>query len=224
MVWMSRFATSPRAGSRSWFRVKSLAGLLLAFAAGGAACSSNDDGTSSSTMEPGTCEGGGGPVMSTMPDDHCKDSSGMDITQEVGMCQTSVEADGAAAGGDEEYGTYYGSQGNDDDCKYDVSFTHTCIKVNEPVTFSLQLKHKSDGTPATDADPSHPEIFLEEGSHPSPSNRIKAPEGPDGSYQVGPIVFDRPGRWVVRFHFYEGCSDIPEDSPHGHASFYIDVP
>jgi hypothetical protein len=196
--------------------------MLIALASSGAACSSDDD-PSGSAMQPGSCEGGGGPVMSTMPDDHCKDSSGMDITQEVGMCVSSADED-AVAGDEEEYGTYFGSEGNDDDCKYRVSFTHTCIKLNEPVTFSLQLTHKSDGTVATGANPSHPEIFLADSSHPSPSNRISAPEGPDGTYQIGPIVFDRSGRWVVRFHFFEGCSDIPKDSPHGHASFYIDVP
>jgi len=37
-------------------------------------------------------------------------------------------------------------------------------------------------------------------------------------------VFDKSGRWVVRFHFFESCSDVPDDSPHGHVAFYIDVP
>jgi hypothetical protein len=37
-------------------------------------------------------------------------------------------------------------------------------------------------------------------------------------------VFDQSGRWVVRFHYFETCSDVPEDSPHGHVAFYIDVP
>lgn len=223
MVWMSRFTTTPRARSSSWATVKPVAWVLLALASGGAACSSDDD-EGSTSMQPGTCEGGGGPVTSTMPDDHCKDPSGMEITQEVGMCKTSAEEDDAASGDEEQYVTSYGSEGNDDDCKYHVSFTNTCIKLNQPVSFTVQLAHKSDGTPATGAAPSHPEIFLADGSHPSPSNRFTAPEGPPGTYQIGPIVFDRSGRWVVRFHFFEECSDIPEDSPHGHASFYIDVP
>jgi hypothetical protein len=41
---------------------------------------------------------------------------------------------------------------------------------------------------------------------------------------VGPIVFDQPGKWVVRFHFFENCDDLVEDSPHGHAAFYVQVP
>jgi hypothetical protein len=28
----------------------------------------------------------------------------------------------------------------------------------------------------------------------------------------------------VRFHLHENCSDVPEDSPHGHAAFYVSVP
>jgi hypothetical protein len=50
-----------------------------------------------------------------------------------------------------------------------------------------------------------------------------SPEISPGTYRVGPILFDKPGRWVVRFHFFETCFDAP-DSPHGHAAFYIQVP
>jgi hypothetical protein len=45
-----------------------------------------------------------------------------------------------------------------------------------------------------------------------------------GTYSVGPVRFDQAGRWFVRFHFYETCSDAPEDSPHGHVAFWVDVP
>ena len=58
----------------------------------------------------------------------------------------------------------------------------------------------------------------------SPSNDYTATEGPPGTYTISPFIFNRPGRWVVRFHYFEECSDIPEDAPHGHAAFYIDVP
>jgi hypothetical protein len=135
----------------------------------------------------------------------------------------SAAADDDAAD-DEEHETNYGSEADDDDCKYHVSFSNTCIRLNEPVTFTVKLDTKSDGEPAKGAEPSNPEIFMAEGDHPSPSNNITATESPDGTYKIGPIVFDRSGRWVVRFHFFEDCSDIPEDSPHGHAAFFIDVP
>jgi hypothetical protein len=42
-------------------------------------------------------------------------------------------------------------------------------------------------------------------------------------FQGGPLRFDRSGRWVVRFHFYEDCND-GESSPHGHIAFFVDVP
>jgi len=45
-----------------------------------------------------------------------------------------------------------------------------------------------------------------------------------GVYSVGPVRFDQAGRWTVRFHFFETCLDAREDSPHGHAAFYVDVP
>jgi hypothetical protein len=52
----------------------------------------------------------------------------------------------------------------------------------------------------------------------------EATEAAGGKYTVGPIKFDAPGNWTVRFHFYEECSDVPEDSPHGHAAFFVHVP
>jgi hypothetical protein len=113
----------------------------------------------------------------------------------------------------------------DDDCKYDVSFTNSCVEVNKPVTFMLTLSERASGNPAVGGKPSNPEVFLADNpSHISPSQNIKAPESPAGTYAVGPILFDRSGRWVVRFHYFETCSDVEEDSPHGHVAFYIDVP
>ena len=46
----------------------------------------------------------------------------------------------------------------------------------------------------------------------------------NGVYKVGPIYFQKGGKWVVRFHFNECCSDDPADSPHGHAAFLVNVP
>jgi hypothetical protein len=204
---MSRFCPSP---------AQPLVALLVALASAGAACSDDDSG------DGGSCDGGGGPVMSSEPDTHCKTASGMDVVQTIGMCVTAADDTGAAD--DEEFGVFYGREADDDDCKYHVSFTNTCIQQNQPVTFTVKLTRKSDGSVAAGALPSNPEIYMEADNHLSPSNNIKAPESPSGTYAIGPIEFDRPGRWVVRFHFFETCSDIPDDAPHGHAAFYIDVP
>jgi hypothetical protein len=45
-----------------------------------------------------------------------------------------------------------------------------------------------------------------------------------GVYVVGPVVFDKSGDWVFRFHFNEECLDVSPESPHGHAAFHITVP
>jgi hypothetical protein len=88
----------------------------------------------------------------------------------------------------------------------------------------VTVKTLDPAGPATGADVT-PEVFLTE-IHPAPNSNVTTKEVPAGSgtYQVGPIVFDAPGLWTVRFHFYEECSDEPEDSPHGHIAFFVDVP
>jgi len=69
------------------------------------------------------------------------------------------------------------------------------------------------------------EVYLADDlTHISPSNDITSEETSPGVYEVGPVVFDRAGRWVIRFHYFDTCSELPVDSPHSHASFYIDVP
>lgn len=207
-------------GRSRWFRtaaVRPLSWLLLALVTSGAACSDEEE-------EP-PCVGGGAPAVGPA-DTHCTDSAGMPVVQSIGACVTGAAAGAPPAGGDEpeqEFGVFYGTAASDDGCKYDVSFSHSCIVQNRPVTFDVTLRNKSDGSAATGARPTTVEAYLESG-HISPSNNFSGPEGPAGTYAIGPVVFDRPGRWVVRFHFFETCSDIPADSPHGHTAFYIDVP
>lgn len=194
----------------------------------GVGCSDSDHPIDASGGNGDTeCASASGPVAGPA-DSHCRDDDGQSLTQTIGMCRADGGDDvgaGGDGGADEEYQTLYGFQGYDDDCKYGVLFENSCVALNQPVTFKVTLTRKSDGAPATGATPDSPEIFLlDDPSHISPSNNIKAPESPSGVYSIGPIVFDRSGRWVVRFHFFEECSDVPEDSPHGHAAFYIDVP
>ena len=61
-------------------------------------------------------------------------------------------------------------------------------------------------------------------THGVPAPSAPSPEIAPGVYKVGPIVFDAPGIWTERFHLFEECSDDPDDSPHGHAAFFINVP
>jgi len=204
-------------------------------------CASDDDDGAGTGA---TCSSTGGPVDGPA-DTHCVADDGKDIIQPVGMCTDGAAgsdggggASGSGSGGhagehehehdddaEEAYEIRFGNESADDDCKYDASFSNTCIVVNKQVTFKLSLRNRKTGNPANGGHPDSPEVFLASNpSHISPSNDIKAPEGPLGVYAIGPIVFDVPGRWVVRFHYFEACSDVPEDSPHGHVSFYIDVP
>ena len=60
--------------------------------------------------------------------------------------------------------------------------------------------------------------------HPAPNTDAKATATSAGTYTVGPIRFDAAGTWTVRFHVSEECTDVAEDSPHGHAAFFVRVP
>ena len=149
MSQMSRFSLTPRVWTPT---LKPLAGVLLALASAGAACSDNKGDASA-------CDGGGGggPVMSSAPDTHCKSDSGTDIVQSIGMCVAAAD-NGDAAANAEEFGVFYGREADDDDCKYHVSFTNTCIQQNQDVTFTVKLIRKSDGSAASGAQPANPEI------------------------------------------------------------------
>ncbi|HEY2730454.1 MAG TPA: FixH family protein [Polyangia bacterium] len=135
------------------------------------------------------------------------------------------DGDGGDDGGGttSDYGpTLYNAEGDDDDCKYHVTWTSTAVKENVGVTFYVTAIRRADGEPATGAD-----VVLEvyrTTTHPTPSLDIPNTESAGGKYKVGPVIFDEPGIWTVRFHFYETCSDEPADSPHGHAAFRVNVP
>lgn len=210
--------------------------LLCAAAALGVACSDDDPDPGG-----GQCIGGEGAVAGE-PDTHCIAEDGSEIVQAIGACVTGAaapedeeheheEGEEHAEGEDheheegEDHGILTGREADDDDCKYRVRFENTCVAVNEPVTFTLSLTRKFDGMPGAGTTPAFPEVFFaDEVTHISPSTNITAVEGPAGTYDIGPIVFDRSGRWVIRFHYFENCSDLTADSPHGHVAFYIDVP
>jgi hypothetical protein len=212
------------------------------------------DGDISPLENPGTCSGAtGGPVLGP-EDDHCGLPDGGQIIQPTTAAGcTDNDAGGgggdAAAGddgggvdagdigncGDSDYGpTMYNTHGSDDDCKYDVSWQSTPICENEPVYFTVVVTKREDDSPLlgvetggsfVPANP-RPDVVLA-CAHPipnTPAPRDPSPSVAPGTYVVGPVVFDKPGKWVFRFHFNEECLDIVPESPHGHAAFYIDVP
>jgi len=194
---------------------------------------------------PATCTTAGGPSTGgTNAADHCMNGAAR-TAQDTAMCLSSVDAaagdddsgdDQADAGfvddgrcGEGDYQpTIYGTSGADDDCKYDVSWTSTPICQGGPVYFTVVAKKRSaagesSDTPLTGASV-RIESYLNDCKTLGPNMVQTSVEGPAGTYKVGPIGFNKTGRWNVRFHFNECCTDIPEDSPHGHAAFWVDVP
>lgn len=208
---------------------------------GGSGAAGSGGTTAGTGGSGGTCSAPGGAVTGAA-NTHCAESDGGLITQPTGACQTSVDAgadtstDAGLLGGD--YGdTNYGSQAYDDDCKYNVSWTSTPICENNDVTFTVTAtllaatdagasKQLAAGSPLTGAAP-YIEAFKIEGdggitlAPPTPQTPT---EMSGGKYSIGPIQFSEPGQWIIRYHFNEECADDPEDSPHGHAAFYINVP
>lgn len=140
------------------------------------------------------------------------------------------------AGAANRYGPpMYNDFGADDACKYTVRFTDSpAVAVGRPMSFDLAIASLADGGPVTGATESQGHgvwvegFLLDDQTHPLPntSPSMAATETPaaSGTYAISPVVFDASGRWVLRFHIFEICSDRLPDSPHGHASFYFDVP
>jgi hypothetical protein len=132
-------------------------------------------------------------------------------------------------------------EGDDDDCKYHVSWASTpiCESSTLGVTFTVTVTNLTTGAPVTDipaAEGILPEAFIPETldascdtmtEHESPTGFGSAhlfETTPTSGVYVGNVIFDQSGQWTVRFHIHEECSDALDDSPHGHAAFRITVP
>ena len=165
----------------------------------------------------------GGPVTGPA-DTHCGAKS---QTTSQASCHLTSDAGADAGNTGIDYGpTLDNAEGDDDDCKYHVKWSAGGVAENQDVTFTVEVTTKSDGAPVTGAVPagySMAEVFLND-LHPAPNTDQKAPESPPGTYAEGPVRFDAAGKWTVRFHLFEDCTDLAEDSPHGHAAFYVQVP
>ena len=169
------------------------------------------------------CSGSDGPTggpAAGAADTHCTLPDGGVEAQPVSMASC------AATGGDAgviDYGpTRFNAEADDDDCKYHVKWTSSPIRQNTDVTFTATTTQKAGGAPATAANLLI-EAFLSD-THPAPNTNQHATESAGGTYQIGPVRFDAPGRWTVRFHIHGECADTAPDSPHGHVAFFVDVP
>jgi hypothetical protein len=150
----------------------------------------------------------------------CHDAAGEDAGHTHDEADAG-EADGGAAGASEYGDTIFNSEGDDDECKYHVKWESTPVAQNTDVTFAIVVTNRNDSSPVAAAEP-YAEIFLDE-THPAPNSPSKTTETSPGHYTIGPVRFDKPGKWNVRFHFHADCVD-GEDSPHGHIAFFVNVP
>src|SRR5579863_544460 len=231
-------------GSSSGSGSGSMAGLCTSYTQGGCGLTTDAgiDAAVSSCAMPGAPAPG--PV-----DDHCATAAddGGPRTQTIGdvsECCSGADA-GAGDGGDQgcPYGaTMFGMEGDDDDCKYHVTWTSTPICEGNPgAQFVMKAVYRSrsdsagNPLPLTGANPMTETFttttgdwdaasYCDDGSnHPGPTSGNHMTEGPPGTYTAN-VAFDEPGLWTLRFHFNEECADIAPDSPHGHAAFHFNVP
>jgi hypothetical protein len=176
------------------------------------------------------CSPTGGAVLGSQ-DTHCMVMQPQPTNQ--GDCSLKAPPDAGDVGA--AYGaTLYNTEGDDDDCKYHVKWSSTAIREDEDVTFTLSATYKTDGMPSPSACSGCPvvglntqntqaEVFFSD-THPAPITTQVVTMVNPGTYTIEPVRFDAPGRWTVRFHVFELCTDVANDSPHGHAAYYVDVP
>jgi hypothetical protein len=184
----------------------------------------------------GMCASNAGGPVSGDADKHCIDSSGAEIKQPTSEAAcNNLDAGPSAAsddgGAEEQAPILFNSEGDDDDCKYHVKWTASCVEENKNVTFTATITKKADGKPLTGAASSISlDVYVGDASdtptHIAPDTKQMAKETSSGSgqYTIGPIRFDAAGKWTVRFHMRETCADIDPESPHGHVAFFVNVP
>jgi len=167
----------------------------------------------------------GGPVSGAL-DNHCAAVTPIIVSQASCHPAGSGTDDGST---DEESPVLYNAAGDDDDCKYHVSFTSTPVRLNQNVAFNVTatlLDPGANGAPATGANIQIESYMADNPLQLIPNTGVTTAETPAGSgvYKISPVRFPMSGQWVVRFHLYEDCADLNDDSPHGHIAFLLDVP
>jgi hypothetical protein len=201
--------------------------LALAASAVVLACSSSktgDGGSSGSTGAQSTAA-----AVAGAADTHC--AALPVVVVDPSICHAAADPDAghdhdagdvdAGAPVEESAPVLFGSEGDDDDCKYHVKWTSSPVAKDTDVTLAVVTTYRSDSKPVTGAAP-YAEIFLDD-THPGPNTAVKTTETSPGSYTIGPVRFDASGKWTVRFHFSADCTDAVS-SPHGHVAFFVNVP
>jgi len=235
-----RFLTHVRRGDRA-AALSALAALALSSACSdktpSLAPDGGSDGASAAPLFDAAMCASPGLATDGPADDHCIDADGgLTVTAvDPSVCHRTPEA-----GSDQgcPYGdTQFGMESDDDDCKYHVVWSSTPIcEGTAPTIFTMTATYLGTNDPVTGAAP-YTEVFtttpLDAGGdapycdnlslHIDLLNKSAAmTEGPPGTY-TGPVYFDQPGAWTIRFHLVATCNDVP-GSPHGHAAFHLTVP
>jgi hypothetical protein len=208
----------------------SLALPLLIAAVG---CSSSSSPSVDASSTGGTGGGGDGATTDAVvlpagpvagpADDHCAGGKVQEVDPAV--CQAGPPDAGADDGGAEEPAPVrYNAAADDDDCKYHVSFTTSAaVALNTNVFFTAKATKKSDGTAASWGSMDALEVVTADMTQ---AVDVKDPpvQSPVGTAKFGPVKFNRSGKWIVRFHIHEECTDNDEASQHGHVAFFVNVP
>jgi hypothetical protein len=185
---------------------------------GGAANSA--DGSSSVDERPSTCPS----FHVAQPDLRCIDADGGAITKPVLLLACGVDSDAGAGGRgleEDEFEHEEPVEIDDDECKFHVVMRRTCNATPGPLNFLVAATQRSDGSPAMGAEP-YFEAFLGL-THVAPNSGATAAEVSPGTYTIGPLFLDQPGRWTLILHLYGRCSMTAPATPHAHATFTMDV-
>ena len=200
---------------------------LLGSALVATACSNNQPND-------GGCPAPGQPTPGPA-DNHCVGQPVQPVSAAVCFADAGPADAGDAGGNTCPWGdTMFGQTADDDDCKYHVSWTSTPI-CEGSVTVTITVTNLADGSPVANIPrgviiepfiPSVPDAACDDKTtHPGPNIGTALVETPAGSgIYTGPVQFDAPGDWTLRFHIHEECTDFYQSSPHGHAAFHITVP
>jgi hypothetical protein len=198
-----------------------------------AACDSNNSGGGDNGIDTSKLQFDMGGVVSGIDDTHCNGDGGVIKLAVTGACTPEGGAPAAPTntdGGASDYGpTHYNNIAYDDDCKYVVRWEATPIRENQNVYFQVTATTTVDGT-AVAAQTRNGvvqgptiEAYLDD-THPAGTNGQRVTQTLPGVYVIGPVKFDAPGTWTVRFHFNGDCENPAPDSPHGHVAFFVGVP
>jgi len=160
-----------------------------------------------------TCDPAGGAVAGDV-DTHC------------GTTVIVLAPDECTAAADDNVTTVdprFNAEGEDDDCKYHVTWTATPICFDATVTFEVTVAARFDNAPQVGAAPRIEAHLTNDVGHTLPESGQRTVELGGGRYEVGPVHFDASGQWEMTIHLYEECNRTVH-SPRGQITFFVDVP